>query len=368
MTAAALDVLIVGGGPAGLSTWLHLHELAPAVAARTLLIERASYPRDKVCGGGVTAQGDFVLKCLGVRTDVPAVPIHNIEFRVGTRSYFLRRPNIFRVVRRREFDHALATAAVARGLCLHEGEALVDFEPDADGLIVRTTRATYRVGTLVGADGAYSAVRRRMGLDEGTCRARLLETTIPARAQDDALFTTHTAVFDFTPVSCGLQGYVWDFPCLDNGASAINRGIFDSRIFPERPRPNLKAVFSGALAEREVPVHPRTWAGHPVRWFAETSVVAQPRVLLVGDAAGVDPSLGEGISLALEYGELAADTLRDAFQCNDFSFTDYHTRLLQHPLGRSLRMRTSVAKRMYRDGPAALEALGAAFAQDLSPC
>ena len=66
MESRELDIVIVGGGPAGLSTWLHLHSEDPRLAARTLLIEKAVYPRDKLCGGGVVPQADQVLCDLGI--------------------------------------------------------------------------------------------------------------------------------------------------------------------------------------------------------------------------------------------------------------------------------------------------------------
>jgi flavin-dependent dehydrogenase len=47
------DVVIVGSGPAGVSTWLHLHRFEPQLAARTLVLEKAQHPRPKLCGGGV---------------------------------------------------------------------------------------------------------------------------------------------------------------------------------------------------------------------------------------------------------------------------------------------------------------------------
>src|ERR1043166_247010 len=116
MSASDFDILIIGGGPAGLSTWLHLHALAPELAHRTALIEKARYPRDKLCGGGVTPLGDNLLGGLGITLSIPSVSIHNVEFRFGEQTLPLRRPNAFRVVRRVEFDHALAQAAVDRGL------------------------------------------------------------------------------------------------------------------------------------------------------------------------------------------------------------------------------------------------------------
>ena len=73
-----------------------------------------------------------------------------------------------------------------------------------------------------------------------------------------------------------------------------------------------------------------------------------PRILLVGDAAGADPLVGEGISFALGYGEVAAAAIESAFASQDFSFEDYRDRLLNHPLFHQLDMRTRLARTAYK--------------------
>jgi flavin-dependent dehydrogenase len=353
------DIVIVGGGPAGLSTWLHLRELAPELAARTILLERDTYPREKLCGGGVTPLADALLRGLGIETACPSVPIDTIEFRFGERRHYFRRRNAFRVVRRHEFDHELATVAVSRGLQLHQDEAFDSLERAPGGLSVRTNRREYQVRVLVGADGVYSAVRQGMGLDDASRIARLIEILTPADAQADPEFAAQTAVFDFSAVVDGLQGYLWHFPCLEKGAAAMNRGICDTRIYPDRPRADLKALFGRELLARGVRFDASSWAGHPVRWFSEEGIFAQPNIVLAGDAAGIDPALGEGICQSLDYGDLVANALIDAFDRDAFRFDDYKERLLSHPLGQSLRLRTGLAKDMYAGGATPLDKLQA---------
>ena len=87
--------------------------------------------------------------------------------------------------------------------------------------------------------------------------------------------------------------------------------------------------------------------GHPIRWFSPDNPMAVPRVLLVGDAAGADPFLGEGISIALGYGALAAAEIGEAFQQNEFSFQGYRQRVLKSPLGQVLLARWFVAHIIY---------------------
>jgi flavin-dependent dehydrogenase len=88
--------------------------------------------------------------------------------------------------------------------------------------------------------------------------------------------------------------------------------------------------------------------GHPLRWFEPKSLFSTPRVLLAGDAAGGDALFGEGISIALGYGELAAEAIGEAFLKDDFSFRDYKPRLLRSEMGKSLKRRTWFAKFFYR--------------------
>ena len=361
------ELMIVGGGPAGVSTWLHLHKLDPGLAARTILVEQAVYPRDKLCGGGVTRQADLVLGRLRVKTKVPSVPIHRVELRFGAKIYYFEQRHVFRVVRRHEFDHALAKAAVERGLHLQEAEAFQDFQQTGNYLRVATNRGEYCVRALIGADGARSVVRRRLGPPEKVRLSRLIEILTPADAGRDREFVDHTAVLDFGPLADGLQGYVWDFPCFENGKAMLNRGVFDSRVQPQRQSADLKAIFSQELRARRAYREPHTWLGHPERWFSDQNTFAAPHVLLVGDAAGVEPAFGEGISQALLYGDVAATALVAAFKRHDFSFADYRAGLLAHPLGKSLRFQTRLAQKMYAGGPEALDQACKLLARWLKP-
>jgi flavin-dependent dehydrogenase len=144
-----------------------------------------------------------------------------------------------------------------------------------------------------------------------------------------------------------LQGYYWDFPSYVEGQPVMNRGVFDSRVRPERPKADLKQTLSDELADRDLDLSDYKLKCHPIRWWGEDGRFAMPRVILVGDAAGTDPLVGEGISFALGYGEVAAAALEDAFARQDFSFDTYKKRLCQHPLFVHLRWRARLARFAY---------------------
>ncbi len=356
------DIVIVGSGPAGVSTWLHLHKLDPALAARTLVLEKARHPRPKLCGGGIMRAADAVLGRLCVKIDVPSVPIHNAEFRYHGQRFYWRQRNFFRVVRRYEFDAALADAARRRGMALHEQEAVRDFARIGGGVEVETSRGAYRARALVGADGATSAVRAAMHIEEKPRIARLISILTPpvlAPAGRSARLELggNTAVFEMDGLDAGLQGYVCDFPCLEDDAAALDRGIFDSRIYRGGPRADLKTLFRGALRARGAFNPDQAWEGHPERWFQPRAVYAQPHVLLAGDAAGVDPLAGEGISFALQYGEVAAAELAAAFSRDDFGFDRYRARIMAHDVGKGLTQRYWLAKFIYPGWPPFLIAI-----------
>jgi flavin-dependent dehydrogenase len=342
-----VDVLIIGSGPSGTSTALHLVKTNPEWAKHIVILEKEVHPREKLCGGGVLHMGTNILARLGLPFEPDHFAVHEARLVYEDKSYSLYGNPIFRITRRDEFDHWLVRTAETLGVTVRQGEAVTDIVAHDSYYEVKTARATFHARTVVGADGSRSFVRRRLKWDDDSRVARLMEVLTPEDARLQPEFKDGVAVFDFTHMTDGLQGYYWDFPSFVNGQPFMNRGLFDSRARPERPKADLKQTLRNSMAVRDRNLDDYKLKGHPIRWWSKDGRFAMPHILLVGDAAGADPLFGEGISFALGYGEVAAAAIDDAFTRQDFGFATYRDRLLADPLFRQLDVRTRMARFAY---------------------
>lgn len=347
MTVEKVDVLIVGSGPSGTSTALHLLKSDPSWAKRMVIVDKAVHPREKLCGGGITHLGQNILADLGLPFEPPNFEVKEVKLVYQDKSYSFLGDPVFRIVRRDEFDHWLVKQCEAFDIPVRQGEAVKSITPHDEYVEVVTEKATFHAKVLVGADGSRSFVRRTLKWDDESRVARLVEVLTPEDPTTQPEFQGQTAVFDFTHMTDGLQGYYWDFPSYVNNKAYMNRGLFDSRARPERPKADLKQTLRDSLEERDRDLEDYKLKGHPIRWWGRDGRFAQPRVILVGDAAGTDPLFGEGISFALGYGKPAAKAINDAFARQDFTFDTYRDIVQADSLFKQLDIRTRLAKFAY---------------------
>jgi flavin-dependent dehydrogenase len=332
-----LDVVIVGGGPAGISTALHLQAAAPRV--RALVLEKERYPRDKVCAGGVGGRAFRILERIGIEVDCPKVPLDAVAMRIAGETVVVRVPGCGAVVRRIEFDHAFANAAIARGIELRDACEVSRVTVTDEGVTIETADETYRARAVIGADGVAGIVRRQTGFPRGELRAQVVELDTEAAPQD---LPRDTAVFDFD--ASDLRGYAWDFPTQVAGTPLVCRGVYVIRnLGIDEPKARIAAY----LAARGLELSNYRLKQFAERGFQPGAELAAPRVLLVGEAAGIDIATGEGIGQAIEYGALAGPYLARALARDALAFTDWHRTIEKHHLGKQLAIRHGCYRAFY---------------------
>ncbi|MEO9326217.1 NAD(P)/FAD-dependent oxidoreductase [Nocardioides sp. C4-1] len=274
-----VDLLVVGGGPAGLATALH----AVRAGLSVRVLERRAGVVDKACGEGLMPGAVAALDALGV--DPPGHSIRGIAYCApGRRAEARFRAGAGRGVRRLALHGALREAALRAGVDVEE--VLVDDVTQGDVVTAGGLRARY----LVAADGLHSPLRRSLGLDaavRGPARFGLRRHYAVAPWSDDVeVHWARDAEAYVTPVDDDIVGVA----VLSSG-----RGGLDDRL---DAFPDLLERLRGAEHASRV-----RGAG-PLRQTATRRTAG--RVLLVGDAAGyVDALTGEGVALALGQAEAA---------------------------------------------------------------
>jgi geranylgeranyl reductase family protein len=336
------DVVVVGAGPGGSAAAAHLADRGLDVA----LLEKATFPREKVCGDGLTPRAVTQLIRLGIDTSEEAGWVRNKGLRVyggRTEPFELPWPELaefppYGLVRARaQFDHILAQRAVAGGARLYEQTNVTApvIAPRTDRIVGVTTKdgRTFRAPVVVAADGNSARLALGMGLAKRTDRPMGVAVrayfTSP-RTHDDYM-ESWLELWDGKPGASNLlPGYGWVFGM---GDGTVNVGLGTVSSSSEPAKLNYRDMFNRWLAST-----PQEWGFRPENQVGQTLGAALPMsfnrqpaytrgLLLVGDAGGmVSPFNGEGISYAMEAAEMAADAIADA------SFRGFGTPSAEHAL------------------------------------
>ncbi|GIH16259.1 NAD(P)/FAD-dependent oxidoreductase [Rugosimonospora africana] len=284
------DVAIVGAGPAGSAAAL----AARRYGASVLLLDRAAFPRDKACGDGIAAHTLDLLRDLGV-TGVadgyaPVPALHLVGPGGSAVARRLSRPNY--TIPRAVFDARLVDAAVAAGATLVR-HAVHTIEERPDSIVLD---GEISAGTVVGADGAYSLVRRSLGQPanpDGYVALAIRGYAPALDAAEQLIVTAPTAQW---------PAYAWSFPIGDGraniGYGEVLRGTALSRAhLLDRLAALLPDVDTGGADGLRA---------HHLPLSTHRPIPGRNRLLLAGDAYSlINPFTGEGIFYAVLSGSLA---------------------------------------------------------------
>lgn len=347
MTASApptdsADVIVVGAGPAGSATAAYL----AMAGLDVLLLEKTRFPREKVCGDGLTPRAVRELITLGIPTPESEGWIRNHGLRIigGGLRLELPWPDLssfppYGLVRtRHDFDDILAKHAVKHGARLREGVNVGAPIRDERGAIIgveardsdengRATGATmtFRAPLVVAADGNSSRLSLAMGREKREDRPMgvAVRTYYTSPRHDDDYLESWLELWstDDQGKKVLLPGYGWIFGVGD-GTSNVGLGILNtSSAFGKTDYKDVMRRWVATMPA-EWTYNDETMTG-PIRGAAlPMGFNRQPHyrdgLLLVGDAGGmVNPFNGEGIAYAMESGRLAAEVIAQAFARGD---------------------------------------------------
>ncbi len=309
----SVETAIVGAGPAGAAA---AHALARS-GHDVLLIDKATFPRDKFCGDGLTTLCLRQLEAMGFEASQlpsftpiqgavlrsPRGAVHDIPLPDG--------PGLYAgVARRSELDDALVRYALDAGARSQFGDKVVGADPRSDGItLTLDSGTTIDASRCLAADGMWSPTRKLLGLEIDGYRGewhafrQYFENVGPDAAAQLWIW--------FEPDI--LPGYIWSFP-IGEGRANVGFGILRDGSIPTQDmktlwpdllsRPHIRSV----LGDSAVPESPhRAW---PIPARVDQVPLVGPRTLFIGDAAAAcDTLTGEGIGQALLTGREAAECL-----------------------------------------------------------
>jgi geranylgeranyl reductase family protein len=307
-TTPIYDLAVIGAGPAGAAAAFH----AARAGLRVALLDKSEFPRDKICGDGLTARAVVELQKLGLEDEIQkrGTRIHQFQMTAPLGRVVAQLegapgfPDYAYVLPRLQLDALLVERAVNAGAELRTKQEVTHWDADDSGITLQIKipggTQTLRARLAILATGAHLALAQRMRL-----LAHKPEMMVASRQYLEGLEQQDTWHLHFGRST--LPGYGWIFPA-GNGLANVGIGLEHrrrdhslqddlARYLSSRP---AQTILKGAKAVAP----PKNF---PLRWDFLQSPLTAPRLLIAGEAAGlVNPLTGEGIDYALESGHVAA--------------------------------------------------------------
>lgn len=330
MSTQNFDVVIVGAGPSGSSCAIKLANSGLRVA----LLDKATFPRDKICGDALSVD---VINQLSMLSDELAASFEKLENKVPSYGVKIFSPNhnhvdipfIYKgkkscgfISPRMNFDNLLFEhVKQCSNVTIVENCTVTKAEVKDEQVLIETSKGAFTAAMVIGADGAHSVVSKFLGdikVDKHHYSAGLRVYYEGVKSFHDEDFIELHFFKDILP------GYLWIFPLADNKAN-VGIGMLSSSV--SKKKVNLKEVMTNLLkthphlVERFKDATPlETIKGFGLPLGSKKRNLSGERFLLTGDAAAlIDPFSGEGIANAIRSGRVAAEHIIKCFEHNSFS-------------------------------------------------
>ena len=327
------DCIIVGAGPAGASAAYHLAKKGHSV----LVIEKASFPRAKSCGGGVSP-------AIAQWFDFDFTPV--VQNNVSQVKYTFKMSDPAEVqlegvtpmwmVQRDQFDNFLMQQATSQGVEFKDGTEVTGVTLQGDSWQVDTSNGAFEGKYLIAADGANSVLAKWLGFSE-TEKVAAASLQVPGEVSDRR---KTMAFFDFGSLK---NGFMWCFPKAD--------GYSLSAAYVRNPKgkaDELKKQLTKYAELFELDTSNAEYKEHPLNLWQEDRALHSDRVLLAGEAAGiVDPLIGEGIRPAMFTGVTAANAVSSAI-AGEANALEQYTETIKQEWGGNLSKADFLAGLFYK--------------------
>ena len=291
------DVIIAGGGPAGASA---AYVLAKA-GKKVLIVEKEKLPRYKTCGGGLTFKGlNLIPFDINEIIEKSCYVVNINDFEANVFILTKREKPVISMTMRSDLDYHLIKAAEKFGAEVKDGAEIKDINISKTNVevILKKNEKKFYSGFLIAADGALSvAAKKYFGISD---RKLVPALEYEVHVADDILSRFENIPrFDFGIVP---GGYGWVFPKKDH----LSIGVLSMNM----KNGNMNNYFSAYLNSLRINKIKRLEKHGFVIPLTYRKVFAGNRILLIGDAAGfIDPITAEGISFAVQSGQIASEAL-----------------------------------------------------------